>query len=35
MTEELPEPAQRIENTENLDQTLQDLLQHHAERLRS
>lgn len=35
MTDKLPEPAQRIESTQNLDQTLQDLLQHHAERLRS
>lgn len=32
---ELPEPAKRIESTQNLDETLQDLLQHHVEELRS
>lgn len=35
MTEELPEPAKNIENTENLDKTLQNLLQHHVEQMRS
>jgi len=32
---DLPEPAKQIGNTENLDQTLQELLQHHAEQLKS
>jgi hypothetical protein len=31
---DLPEPAKRIESTENLDQTLKDLLQHHVEELK-
>lgn len=32
---DLPEPAKNIENTENLDQTLQNLLKHHLEQARS
>jgi hypothetical protein len=30
----LPEPAKRIESTENLDQTLEELLEHHVQQLK-
>lgn len=29
----LPEPAKRIETTENLDKTLEELLEHHIQQL--
>lgn len=32
---DLPEPAKRIEDTENLHETLKELLQHHAEELKA